>query len=94
MNKFWRLVSEDFIKIQNFTISCWLPLKKDSFFKGFQQIAKFKAGRIINIIPAKTGSANKSKTAVTNIAQPNKGTLCKTCPGILIFITVVMTFSN
>jgi hypothetical protein len=42
------------------------------------------------IPPAKTGRANNNKTAVTNIAQPNKGTLCNTCPGILIFITVVI----
>jgi hypothetical protein len=26
------------------------------------------------------------------MAQPNKGTLCNTCPGIRIFITVVMKF--
>ena len=55
-------------------------------------MAEYKAGRIITIIPAKTGRANSSKTAVTNIAQPNKGTLCNTCPGIRIFITVVIKF--
>lgn len=57
-------------------------------------MAEFKAGRIIMIIPAKTGRANSNKTAVTNIAQPNNGTLCNTCPGIRIFITVVMTIKK
>jgi len=59
-------------------------------FKSFQHIAEFKAGRII--LPAKTGNDNNNKTAVTKIAQPNNGTLCNTCPGIRIFITVVMKF--
>ena len=58
----------------------------------FQNIAEFKAGRITIIIPANTGSASNNNTAVTKIAQPNNGTLCSTCPGIRIFITVVMKF--
>ena len=57
-----------------------------------QKIAEYKAGRIIIIIPAKTGRDSNNKTAVTNIAQPNKGILCNTCPGIRIFIIVVMKF--
>jgi hypothetical protein len=44
------------------------------------------------IPPARTGKDNSNNTAVTNIAQPNNGTLCNTCPGIRIFITVVMKF--
>jgi len=59
----------------------------------FQQIDEYIAGSI-EIIPAKTGNANNRRMAVINIAQPNKGTLCNTCPGILIFNTVVMTFIN
>lgn len=55
-------------------------------------MAEFKASRIIRTIPAKTGKDNSNNTAVTNIAQPNNGTLCNTCPGILIFIIVVMKF--
>jgi hypothetical protein len=58
-----------------------------------QNIAEFKAGRIIIITPANTGKDNSNNTAVTKIAQPNNGTLCNTCPGIRIFITVVMTFN-
>ena len=54
-------------------------------------MAEYKAGSII-IIPANTGNANNKRIAVINIAQPNNGTLCNTCPGILIFITVVMKF--
>jgi hypothetical protein len=44
------------------------------------------------IPPARTGSDNSNNTAVTNIAHPNNGTLCKTCPGSRIFIIVVMKF--
>jgi hypothetical protein len=55
-------------------------------------MAEFKASRIIITIPANTGKASSNRTAVTNIAQPNKGTLCKTCPGILIFMIVVIKF--
>jgi len=53
---------------------------------------KFLSVRTIVIPPAKTGRDNNNNTAVTNIAQPNKGTLCNTCPGIRIFIIVVMKF--
>jgi len=42
------------------------------------------------IPPANTGRESNNKTAVTKIAQPNNGILCNTCPGILIFIIVVM----
>lgn len=52
-------------------------------------MAKFKAGRIN--LPANTGKDSSNKTAVTNIAHPNNGTLCNTCPGIRIFMIVVMT---
>lgn len=38
-------------------------------------MAKFKAGRIIGL-PANTGNDSSSKTAVTKIAQTNKGILC------------------
>jgi hypothetical protein len=60
---------------------------------GFQHTAKFKAGSIyLNLnLPANTGNDKSNNTAVTKIAHPNKGTLCKTCPGILILIIVVMT---
>lgn len=53
-------------------------------------MAKFKASRIN--LPANTGKDSSNKTAVTNIAQPNKGILCNTCPGIRIFMIVVMTY--
>jgi len=56
-----------------------------------QNIAEYKAGRITIIIPAKTGKDNSNKTAVTNMAHPNNGTLCNDCPGNRIFIIVVMT---
>jgi len=44
------------------------------------------------IPPARTGRDKSNNTAVTKMAQPNKGTLCNTCPGIRIFIIVVMKF--
>jgi len=55
-------------------------------------VLKFLSQSNIVIPPAKTGKDNSNKTAVTNIAQPNKGILCNTCPGIRIFIIVVMKF--
>lgn len=53
---------------------------------------KFLSVRSIVIPPANTGRASSNNTAVTNIAHPNNGTLCNTCPGIRILITVVMKF--
>jgi hypothetical protein len=44
------------------------------------------------IAPANTGNDNNNKIAVTNIAQTNKGNLCRVIPGALIFNTVVMKF--
>jgi len=55
-------------------------------------VLKFLSVSNIVIPPANTGNDNSSNTAVTNIAQPNKGILCNTCPGIRIFIIVVMKF--
>jgi hypothetical protein len=55
-------------------------------------VLKFLSQSNIVIPPAKTGKDRSNNTAVTNIAQPNKGILCNTCPGIRIFIIVVMTF--
>jgi len=55
-------------------------------------VLKFRSVNNIVIPPAKTGSDKSNNIAVTKIAQPNSGTLCNTCPGIRIFITVVMTF--
>lgn len=44
------------------------------------------------IPPASTGRESSNNTAVTNMAQPNKGTLWSTCPGIRIFIIVEIKF--
>jgi len=55
-------------------------------------VLKFLSVKSIVIPPARTGRANSNNTAVTKIAQPNNGTLCNTCPGIRMFITVVMKF--
>jgi hypothetical protein len=54
-------------------------------------VLKLRSKSNIVIPPAKTGKDNNNKTAVTKIAQPNNGTLCNTCPGILILMIVVMT---
>jgi hypothetical protein len=53
-------------------------------------VLKFRSVNSIVIAPAKTGSDNNNKIAVTKIAQANNGNLCKVCPGALIFNTVVM----
>jgi hypothetical protein len=42
--------------------------------------------------PASTGNDNNNKTAVTNIAHPNKANLCNLIPGLLMFNIVVMKF--
>jgi hypothetical protein len=55
-------------------------------------VLKLRSVKSIVIPPAKTGKDNNNKIAVTKTAQPNNGTLCNTCPGIRIFITVVMKF--
>src|SRR5947209_12812766 len=52
-----------------------------------QHMARFRAG---TILPANTGKDNKSKTAVTTTAQPNKANLCNLIPGLLIFNIVVI----
>jgi hypothetical protein len=44
------------------------------------------------LLPAKTGRASNNNIAVTNTAHPNNGILCNTCPGIRIFIIVVIKF--
>jgi hypothetical protein len=59
--------------------------------KSFQHIAKFKASRIL-CLPANTGKDNNNNTAVTNMAHPNKGSLCKVIPGLLMFNIVVIKF--
>jgi hypothetical protein len=42
------------------------------------------------IAPANTGKDNKSKIAVMNIAQTNKGNLCKDIPFVLMFNVVLI----
>jgi hypothetical protein len=42
--------------------------------------------------PANTGKDNKSKTAVTTTAHPNKANLCNLIPGLLMFNIVVIKF--
>ena len=66
-----------------------ITIKKKKFRKCFQHIAIFKAGAI-RASPAKTGNDNNNKTAVTNIAQTNKGSLCKDIPFVLIFNVVLI----
>ena len=56
--------------------------------KSFQHIVGFKAGSLQ--LPANTGNESNNKIAVINIAQANKGSLCKDIPGALIFNTVVI----
>jgi hypothetical protein len=55
-------------------------------------VLKFLSVNTIVIPPANTGNDNKSKTAVTTTAQPNKANLCSLIPGLLIFNIVVIKF--
>jgi hypothetical protein len=57
--------------------------------KSSQHTARFRAG---TIIPANTGKDSSNNIAVTNIAQTNKGNLCKVIPFALIFKIVVIKF--
>jgi len=58
--------------------------------KSFQHIARFKAGGILKIVPAKTGKAKSNNIAVTNTLHTNKGNLCKLIPFVFMFKTVVI----
>jgi hypothetical protein len=55
-------------------------------------VLKFLSVKSIVIAPANTGNDNKSKIAVINTAQTNKGILCIVIPGVLMFKIVVMKF--
>jgi hypothetical protein len=71
---------------------CWYRIGSPPPAGSKKLVLKFLSVSNIVIPPAKTGNESNNKIAVTNIAQPNNGTLCNTCPGIRIFIIVVMTF--
>jgi hypothetical protein len=51
---------------------------------------KFLSVKTIVIAPANTGKDSNNKTAVTNIAHPNRANLCNLIPGALIFNIVVI----
>jgi len=55
-------------------------------------VLKFLSVSTIVIPAARTGKDNRSNTAVTKTAQPNKANLCSLIPGALIFNIVVMKF--
>ena len=53
-------------------------------------VPKLRSVRSIVMAPARTGTANKSKKAVINIDQTNKGILCKVMPGVRMLKIVVI----
>jgi hypothetical protein len=53
-------------------------------------VLKLRSVNNIVIAPANTGNDNNNKKAVMNTAQTNKGTLCATRPGALMFSIVTM----
>jgi hypothetical protein len=55
-------------------------------------VLKLRSVNTIVIAPASTGKDNKSNTAVTITAHPNKDNLCNLIPGLLIFNIVVIKF--
>jgi len=52
----------------------------------------FRSVKSIVIAPAKTGSDNNSRNAVTKTDHTNKGSRSKDMPGVRILIIVVMKF--
>jgi len=57
-------------------------------------VLKFLSVSNIVIAPAKTGKDNNNNTAVITTAHPNKANLCNLIPGALMFIIVVMKFTD
>jgi hypothetical protein len=53
-------------------------------------VLKFLSVNNIVIAPARTGNDNKSKKAVINTAQTNKGVLFAVIPGARILVIVTM----
>jgi hypothetical protein len=71
---------------------CWYNIGSPPPAVSKKDVLKFLSVNTIVIAPARTGNDNKSNTAVTNTAQPNKANLCNLIPGLLIFNIVVIKF--
>src|SRR6195952_1616076 len=71
---------------------CWYNIGSPPPAVSKKEVLKFLSVNTIVIAPARTGKDNKSSTAVTITAQPNKDNLCNLIPGLLIFNIVVMKF--
>jgi hypothetical protein len=71
---------------------CWYSIGSPPPAVSKNEVLKFLSVNTIVIAPARTGKDNKSSTAVTITAQPNKDNLCNLIPGLLIFNIVVMKF--
>ena len=69
---------------------CWNKTGSPPVCASKNEVPKFRSVNSIVIAPAKTGKDNRSKNAVTNIDQENKGILCNVIPGVLIFNIVVI----
>jgi hypothetical protein len=75
----------------DFEKRCWYSIGSPPPAVSKNEVLKFLSVNTIVIPPARTGRDNKSSTAVTITAQPNKDNLCNLIPGLLIFNIVVMT---
>src|ERR1700712_370586 len=75
----------------DFEKRCWYSIGSPPPAVSKKDVLKFLSVKTIVIAPARTGKDNKSNTAVTNTAQPNKDNLCSLIPGLLMFNIVVMT---
>ena len=71
---------------------CWYSIGSPPPAVSKNEVLKFLSVNTIVIAPARTGNDNKSSTAVTITAQPNKDNLCNRIPGLLMFKIVVMKF--
>jgi hypothetical protein len=71
---------------------CWYNIGSPPPAASKNDVLKFLSVNSIVIAPAKTGSDNNNKTAVTNTAHPNKASLCNLIPALLILSIVVIKF--
>ena len=71
---------------------CWYNIGSPPPAASKNDVLKLRSVNTIVIAPANTGNDNNNNTAVTTTAQPNKASLCRLIPGLLILNIVVIKF--
>ena len=69
---------------------CWYNIGSPPPAASKNDVLKLRSVNTIVIAPANTGNDNNNNTAVTTTAQPNKASLCRLIPGLLILNIVVI----